>query len=152
MTALTSVQSSKTTELESLNHSRWRLMGVDPALQQIKRRSKYFADRRCVVTDNRQAAAPFRTVQRERPNNHVATGAHGSQNSFDIGRTLVRISQKMERSAVVPHIIRLAWFPSRQINGNGALRTEPCLRYFEGFFRKIKDGDGAIAFVQKRIN
>jgi len=62
ITALTSVQSSKTTELESLNHSRWRLMGVDPALQQIKRRSKYFADRRCVVTDNRQAVAPFRTV------------------------------------------------------------------------------------------
>src|SRR4029077_14453591 len=107
--------------------------------------------------DNWQTAAPFRTVERECRNNHVATGAHGPQNSFDIGRTLARISQKMERSAVVPHIVRLAWFPSGHINGNplnlcGALRTEPCLRYFEGFFRKIKDGDGAIAFVQKRIN
>jgi len=93
-------------------------MGVDPALQQIKRRSKYFADRRCVVTDNRQAAALFRTVQRECPNNHVATEAHGSQNSFDIGSTLARIGQKMERGAVMPHIVRLAWFPSGHINGN----------------------------------
>jgi hypothetical protein len=132
-------------------------MSVDPALRQIKRRSKDFADRRRVVTGNRQTAAPFRTVQRKCPNNHGATGAYGSQNSFDIGRTLARISQKMERGAVVPHIVRSAWFPSGHINGNplnlcSALRTQPCLRCFEGFFGKIKDTDGAIAFGQKRIN
>ena len=87
----------------------------------------------------------------------MATEAHGSQNSFDIGSTLARIGQKMERGAVVPHIVRLAWFPSGHINGNplslcGALRTVPCFRCFEGFFQKIKDSDGALAFVQKRIN
>jgi hypothetical protein len=58
----------------------------------------------------------------------------------------------MERGAVVPHIVRLAWFPSGHINGNplylcGALSTEPCLRCFEGFFRKIKDGGGAITWT-----
>ena len=72
-TASASVQSSKAVELELLNCSRRRLMSVDPALRQIKQRSKYFADRRSVVTDNRQTAAPFRTVKRECPNNHVAT-------------------------------------------------------------------------------
>ena len=132
-------------------------MSMGPALRQIERRSEYFADRGGVVTDNRQAAATFGTVQRERPNNYVAAGAHGSQNSFGIGSTVLRISQKMKRGAVVPHVVCLAWFPGGHIGGNPldlcALRaTEPSLRCFEGLFRKIKDRDGAIAFVQKRIN
>jgi hypothetical protein len=74
------------------------------------------------ATDNRQTAAPFRTVQRECPNDQVATGAHGSQNSFDIGRTLARIGSKNGTWRGRATIVRLARF------------------------------HGAISFVQKRIN
>ena len=54
-------------------------MSVRAAFHQFEGRAEYFADGRCVVTDNGQATATFRTVERERPNNLVAIRTHGSQ-------------------------------------------------------------------------
>ena len=82
-------------------------MSMGTALRQIERSSEYFADRGGVITDNRQAVATFGTDQRERPNNYVATRTHGAQNSFGVGSAILRISQKMERGAVVPHVVGL---------------------------------------------
>jgi len=71
------IQTSKPAELEPLDGSHRRLMGVIAALNQLKRVAEYFTERGGIVTDDRQPTAPFGTIRSECPDDNMAAGAHG---------------------------------------------------------------------------
>ncbi len=71
-------------------------MGVIPAFDQLACSAEHFGERRRVVTDDRQSAAPFGTVGSECPYDHVPAGTHRAQHTLDIGGTIFRFSQEMK--------------------------------------------------------
>jgi hypothetical protein len=150
------IQTSKPAKLVPLDGSHRRLMSLISAFNQLERRAEYFAERSGIVTDDRQAAAPFGTIRSERPDDDVATGTHGSQDPLGIGGPILRISQEMKSCAVVPYVVGLGWFPGRHVRCHPvyfrASRAEPCLRCCERLFGKVENGDSLKSLVQKSID
>ena len=67
------------------------------------------------MADDRQAAATLWTVECKRADDNVPSWSHGFSDDFGIRGAVVRISQKVERCAVMLDIIMLRRLPRRHI-------------------------------------
>jgi len=60
-----------------LNEPCWRMMVMALAFNKFERGAKKLTERSGIMTNDRQPAAPFRTIQSECANDNMAAGAHG---------------------------------------------------------------------------
>ena len=71
--------------------------------------------RGCIVSHDRQSAAPLRAVQSEGTDDDITSGLNGFLEPIDIGGLIGLISQEMKGRTVVPQVVNLGWLPRRDI-------------------------------------
>lgn len=131
----------KSAELKSLHGPPRGGVVMAPGIQQVELGSKHCTKNARIITHDRQAAAPFRSIQCKAAYDNVSTGPDGLLQMTDIGGTIGSIGEEMKRSAVVPQIVSSGWLPGGDICNHpfdvsaSIAKTFPC---------RIESGGGQI--------
>ena len=93
-------------------------MFVRPCVDKLESGAERPREARAVIARNRQAAALFRSVQRERGNDRMSSRLHALREARDIGGTVFLLSEKVERRAIVPDVVGLHRLPGRRVRND----------------------------------
>lgn len=130
-------------------------MIVSPGIYQLKTPSEFFGKTCRVVSVDRQSAAFFRAIERERSNNDVTAGFDSSFHATDVSGAVRRISQKMKGGPIMPNVEGLRRSPFGHVRYDPSNlarpRAESRLGGFERGFGNIQNGQ-TIEPARKVIN
>ena len=73
-----------------------------PEINQFKLGSENSAKHSCIIPHDRQAAAPFRPIQREGADDNVSAGSDGLLRMTDIGGSIGSFREEMKSGTIVP--------------------------------------------------
>src|SRR6476661_6064275 len=114
--ARTSVRlAAERAELKFLRCAPWRGVLMPPAVNQFKALPQRCRQTVGVVTADDKAAASFRTVGREGPDNGMPAQTQGAAEPDNIGSLIGRVGEKMEGRPVVPDIVALRRLPGGDV-------------------------------------
>ena len=109
-----------------------------------------------VVSVDGQAAALFRTIDRERPNDDISAGLDRLFHARDVGRTIRCFNQEMEGSSIMPNVEGLCGVPFGDVRDDplhlARSFAEPRLSDFECGVGKIQHGHAAEPAPDKPID
>ncbi len=131
-------------------------MVVPPRSRQFKPFTQFSGKTRLIVSVDRQPAAFFRAVGRKRSNDDVTTGLDDLSHARDVGRTVRRISQKMEGCPIMPQVEGPRRVPFGHVRDDplhlARSLTKPRPGGLERGFRNIQHCHMAEATVEKAVN
>ena len=111
-----SFSSTKCTELETLECSRWRRVVMAPLVDQVKFTSEDCGQGGCLMSNDRQSATSLRAIQSKRGDDDIASRLNGFFQPLNISGLIGLSGQEMKCGAVVPQIVALGWFPFRDVS------------------------------------
>ena len=94
-------------------------MFVSHSIDQTKGMSECLPKARSIISNGRQTAAPFRTIQRESTDNGMPSDLQTPHEPIDVSGPLVLIGEEVKRCSIMPNVVfRLGRLPGGNVRDN----------------------------------
>ena len=94
-------------------------MFVPHGIDQSKGMSECLPKARSIISNGRQTAAPFRTIQRESADNGMPSDLQASHQAIDVSGPLTLIGEEVKRGSIMPNVVfRLGRLPGGNVCDN----------------------------------